>query len=114
MAKRTSETGFDPRLCPYCRESLRLDINIRCPFCRTPHHLGCFAEGRGCGVFGCLEPEDPSRAPSGRTADQLVEEVFRAELRSATHTNLVASEVPIAVMLLTLFTVIVIVLLGTT
>lgn len=40
--------------CPFCKQPLRLSIEIaRCSICRTPHHLACWQERRGCSVPNC-------------------------------------------------------------
>lgn len=40
--------------CPFCKQPLRLSNEIaRCSICRTPHHLACWQEHRGCSVPNC-------------------------------------------------------------
>ena len=45
--------------CPYCRMPMRdTDAIKTCASCRTPHHAECWAENRGCTVFGCPAAPD--------------------------------------------------------
>ena len=40
--------------CPYCRTKMTDQERVRkCPSCETPHHEDCWAENKGCTVFGC-------------------------------------------------------------
>jgi hypothetical protein len=40
--------------CPYCRTKMTTHDRVRkCPTCETPHHEDCWAENKGCTVFGC-------------------------------------------------------------
>lgn len=40
--------------CPYCRTKMTDNDRVRkCPNCETPHHEDCWAENKGCTVFGC-------------------------------------------------------------
>ena len=40
--------------CPYCRTKMTDKDSVRkCPNCETPHHEDCWAENKGCTVFGC-------------------------------------------------------------
>ncbi len=49
--------------CPYCRMPMHdTDIIKTCASCRTPHHAECWAENKGCTVFGCPEaPEEEEK-----------------------------------------------------
>lgn len=45
--------------CPYCRAPFEAEDDLlSCEVCATPHHADCYAENRGCTVFGC------SKAPA--------------------------------------------------
>jgi len=45
--------------CPYCRMPLTgEDVARVCPSCHTPHHAECWAENKGCTVFGCPQAPD--------------------------------------------------------
>ncbi len=40
--------------CPYCRAPFEAEDEVKvCEACATPHHSDCYAENRGCTVFGC-------------------------------------------------------------
>ena len=39
--------------CPYCRGEIAEEEAQFCASCGTPHHSECYAENRGCTVFGC-------------------------------------------------------------
>jgi TM2 domain-containing membrane protein YozV len=56
-------------ICPYCRVPILADESneLLCPGCSTPHHADCFAENRGCTVFGCsaAPPEEPKLRVTG-------------------------------------------------
>ena len=49
--------------CPYCRMPLGTEAALKtCPACHTPHHIECWADNKGCTVFGCPEaPEDEEK-----------------------------------------------------
>lgn len=49
------ELTTDPGRCPYCSSfvSPTDESATRCPRCKTPHHLECFKENGGCGVYAC-------------------------------------------------------------
>lgn len=45
----------DPR-CGVCHSAiLPLEESTRCPACRTQFHVECWAENRGCSVYGCSQ-----------------------------------------------------------
>ena len=50
-------------ICPYCSSEIAGDDPGRyeCPSCGAAHHAECWAENRGCTVFGCeaAPPEEP-------------------------------------------------------
>lgn len=54
--------------CPYCHQAIEDGTGrVRCRFCGTKHHTACWAEHRGCSVFGCGSLEHapvPGRAPA--------------------------------------------------
>lgn len=44
------------KACPYCRMPMRATDAVKvCAACQTPHHAECWAENKGCTVFGCAE-----------------------------------------------------------
>ena len=45
----------EPGRCPFCASAVapKGDDVVRCPRCKTPHHVDCFAENKGCGMYGC-------------------------------------------------------------
>lgn len=41
-------------ICPYCRAEIKGSDHIQiCSLCKTPHHLDCWQENKGCTVYGC-------------------------------------------------------------
>jgi hypothetical protein len=59
----TAPASSAEAVCPYCRAGFEPDEEIHpCPACGTPHHADCFAENRGCTIFGCTAaPADDPR-----------------------------------------------------
>ena len=57
------DDGHGEKTCPYCRMPLRETDAIKiCASCRTPHHAECWAENKGCTVFGCQDaPEEEAK-----------------------------------------------------
>lgn len=45
----------EPGRCPFCNTAVapKGDDVVRCPRCKTPHHRDCYAENRGCAMYGC-------------------------------------------------------------
>ncbi len=40
--------------CVYCHAHMRSEMYIyRCPICLSLHHIECWKENMGCGIFGC-------------------------------------------------------------
>jgi hypothetical protein len=55
--------GGSTALCPFCRDEVSLDGQgdddlVACERCSTLHHRACFAEAKGCTIFGC-RPKAP-------------------------------------------------------
>lgn len=44
----------DSAVCPYCGDLLSKEVTDICPFCKTPHHLSCWAANEGCTTLACL------------------------------------------------------------
>ncbi len=41
-------------ICPYCRTKIEISDHVHiCSYCKTPHHLDCWHENKGCTVYGC-------------------------------------------------------------
>lgn len=55
MDEDVIELSTDSGRCAFCASSLPLDGTgiHRCSRCKTPHHIECWKENGGCGVFGC-------------------------------------------------------------
>lgn len=64
------------RPCPYCRFALKPGVPVHaCESCGSVHHAECWADGRGCAVFGCpaataaaAATQAPPSAPPPRAA----------------------------------------------
>ncbi len=41
-------------ICAYCRTSIKSSDHVQvCSSCKTPHHLDCWQENKGCTIYGC-------------------------------------------------------------
>lgn len=64
----------EPGRCPFCATHVapKGEDVVQCPRCRTPYHRDCYAENRGCGVYGCeaqavpLVPPEQAAPPARR------------------------------------------------
>lgn len=68
-------------LCPYCQKALKLDVIIRCPVCQRAHHLGCFADHKGCSDFSCTAPHRPRAESVDALTEGLLVSQARREIR---------------------------------
>lgn len=64
--------------CPYCHQAIDDGTpRVRCRFCGTKHHSPCWAEHRGCSVFGCGSLEHaPAPAAVGVAVAAVAEPVL--------------------------------------
>jgi TM2 domain-containing membrane protein YozV len=67
--------------CPYCRAGFEAEDEITiCPTCATPHHGDCFAENKGCTIFGCAAA--PRDEPKISVLDQDLAEQSQSQTSS--------------------------------
>jgi RNA polymerase subunit RPABC4/transcription elongation factor Spt4 len=44
------------KICPFCKTEIKEGEEVKvCGTCGIPHHVGCWAENKGCTTFGCAE-----------------------------------------------------------
>ena len=50
------EMTNDKKICGYCQTQIKnAGETILCPGCKTPYHIDCWNENKGCAVYGCNE-----------------------------------------------------------
>ena len=58
------------RTCPYCRFSIKLDVEVvACPSCHAVHHGECWQDNGGCAVVGCAAAPDATAPPTAGKLD---------------------------------------------
>lgn len=60
-------------VCPYCRTKIGAeDGSMVCEGCGTAHHADCYAENRGCTIFGCSKGPGDEPKVSVSTSELVV------------------------------------------